>query len=253
VTIYANNNKVFTKKYSSGTLEGQLIAAKALSNMENKKYDIKVVYTQANGTSYSKTEKISFANVYTVKTSITVSSPAVVLYGENKYATATLYAGTQKLKNVYVTVTANGVSYKIQTDKYGQIKQSLASFAPGKRTIKFTFQKSGQYIASTKSVTVTVKKATPKFTAAAKAFKLADKTKKYVVTLKTNMNKPFANAMLYITVNGVKYSAKTNAKGQATFKLSKLNKVGSFSATLSFNGNAYYNKISKAVKITVKK
>jgi hypothetical protein len=59
--------------------------------------------------------------------------------------------------------------------------------------------------------------------------------------------------MVYIKVAGVTYSAKTDSKGQATFKLTKLKKAGSFNAALTFKGNAYYNKCSKSVKIVVKK
>ena len=88
---------------------------------------------------------------------------------------------------------------------------------------------------------------------AKKTFKIKDKTKKYVVTLKTSKNKAYASQKLTIKVNGKTYSAKTNSKGQATFKLTKLTKKGTFKATVKFAGNKYYNsKTVKNVKITVK-
>jgi hypothetical protein len=71
--------------------------------------------------------------------------------------------------------------------------------------------------------------------------------------MKTNKNKALKNVLVYIKVNGKTYSAKTNSKGQATFKLTKLTKAGKFNAAITFKGNNYYNKLSKTVKITVKK
>lgn len=255
VTIYANGNKVFSKKYAAGTDEGQLILAKQLTGNFDGTYTIKVVYKKANGTEYVREESVPFKKIYNnpLSTSISASGMTVV-YGANKYLVATLKGSDGKaISGASVIINIYGVSYTLKTDKYGKIKQSLASLPPKVHTIKFTFKKTGKYLASTKSVKVTVKKATPKFMAAAKAFKLADKIKKYVVTLKDNNNKVMKSTLVYIKVNGITYSAKTNAKGQATFKLTKLKKVGSFSAAITFKGNAYYNKISKAVKITVKK
>jgi hypothetical protein len=97
-----------------------------------------------------------------------------------------------------------------------------------------------------------VKKAAPKFVAKAKSFKVGDKTKRYSVIFKDNKNRAIKNSIIYIKVNGKTYSAKTNSKGKATFKLTKLNKIGSFTAGLTFKGNTYYNKLTKNVKITVK-
>lgn len=56
-----------------------------------------------------------------------------------------------------------------------------------------------------------------------------------------------------IKVKGKTYKATTNAKGKATFKIKKLTKKGKYSATVKFAGNKYFNKVTKKVKITVKK
>ena len=55
-----------------------------------------------------------------------------------------------------------------------------------------------------------------------------------------------------LKVNGKTYSAKTNSKGKATFKITKLTKKGTYSASIVFAGNKNYNKVSKSVKIVVK-
>ena len=63
---------------------------------------------------------------------------------------------------------------------------------------------------------ITVIKKTTSITAPAKTFKLSTKTKKYTVTLKTNKGNSI-DGKIYLK-SGKTYTAKTNAKGQATFK-----------------------------------
>ena len=54
-----------------------------------------------------------------------------------------------------------------------------------------------------------------------------------------------------LNVKGKTYSAKTNAKGQATFKITKLTKKGKFTATVKFAGSKYYNAKTVKAKITI--
>ena len=77
------------------------------------------------------------------------------------------------------------------------------------------------------------------------------KVKKYTVSLKSKY-KPIKNAWVTLKVNGKIFKAKTNNKGEATFKISKLNKKGTYKATLTYKGNAQYNKTTKKVKIKIK-
>ena len=72
------------------------------------------------------------------------------------------------------------------------------------------------------------------------------KTKKYTVSL------GIKNAKLKLTVKGKTYTATTNAKGKATFKITKLTRKGKFKATIKFAGDKYYNKITKIVQIKIK-
>ena len=50
---------------------------------------------------------------------------------------------------------------------------------------------------------------------------------------------------------GKKYTATTK-NGKAKFNLKKLTKKGKFAAVVTYKGNAYYNKVSKKVKITIR-
>ena len=49
------------------------------------------------------------------------------------------------------------------------------------------------------------------------------------------------------------YKVKTNSKGKATFKITKLTKKGKFNAVIKFAGNSYYKMVTKTIRITVKK
>ena len=152
-----------------------------------------------------------------------------------------------------VIIALGGKTSTLTTDDSGKVKLTIKDLSPKTYIAKAQFKGNTNYKASAKSIKVNVIKATPKFVAKAKAFKLADKTKKYVVILKDNKNKVMKGKMVYIRVNGVTYSAKTNSKGQATFKLTKLKKAGTFNSGLTFKGDAYYKKAYRAVKIVVKK
>ena len=60
------------------------------------------------------------------------------------------------------------------------------------------------------------------------------------------------NVKVILKVKGKTYVAKTNSKGKATFKITKLIKKGNFNAVITFGGNKYYNKVSKIVKIIIR-
>ena len=157
------------------------------------------------------------------------------------------------LANKTVNVTINGKTYQATTKDNGQASIALTNLAPKTYPTTINFAGDDTYKASNSTVKVVVKKATPKLTAKAKAFKVKTKTKKYTITLKTNKGKVLKKAKVTLKVKGKTYKATTNAKGQATFKITKLTKTGKFTATVKFAKTSYYNQVTKKVKITVKK
>ena len=60
------------------------------------------------------------------------------------------------------------------------------------------------------------------------------------------------SATVTLKVSGKTYSAKTNANGKATFKITKLNKKGTFKAVITYKATKNYNGATKTVNIQCK-
>jgi mRNA-degrading endonuclease HigB of HigAB toxin-antitoxin module len=179
-----------------------------------------------------------------------VANEVTATYDINKDLVITLKDSDGKaLSGVNVTVNLNGAK-SYTTDKNGQVKINVANLVPNTYSAKITFAGNDLYNSSATSAKVIVKKATSKITAQKATFK-AKKAKKYTITLKAN-NKAIKNAKVILKVKGKTYKATTNAKGKATFKITKLTKKGKYTATVKFNGDKYYLKSTKSVKIVVK-
>ena len=121
----------------------------------------------------------------------------------------------------------------------------------GTHTVKVSYDGDDVYGPKEATSKIVVTKAATKITATKKTFSVKTKTKKYAVTVKAN-NKALGSVKVTIKVNGKTYIAKTNAKGKATFKITKLNKKGSYKAVVKFAGNGSYKASSAKAVITVK-
>ncbi|MEE3491214.1 MAG: hypothetical protein VZR10_10110, partial [Methanobrevibacter sp.] len=188
----------------------------------------------------------------TVKIKTELSGNAITTtYNINKDLIITLKdSNGNPVSGAKLIVDLNGAK-TYTTDSNGQVKVSTKGLAPNVYTAKVTFNGNTNYDKSTKDIKVTVKKATPKLTAKKKTFKTTTKTKKYTITLKDNTGKAIKKAKVTLKVKGKTYKATTNSKGKATFKITKLNKKGTFKATITYKGNKYYNKVSKKANIKV--
>ncbi|MBR2665191.1 peptidoglycan-binding protein [Methanobrevibacter sp.] len=173
-------------------------------------------------------------------------------YNDNKNLVITLKdANGKPVAGASISVDLKGVK-KYTTDAKGQVKVSTKGLAPDKYVAKIAFAGNDNYTASSKEVKVTVNKLASKITAKAKTFKTTVKTKKFTVTLKDETGKSIKKAQITLKVNGETYEATTNSKGKATFEIAKLTKKGTYKATVTFKGDAYYKKATKKVNIKVK-
>ncbi|WP_296895084.1 lectin like domain-containing protein [uncultured Methanobrevibacter sp.] len=169
-----------------------------------------------------------------------------------KYTIALKDNAGKAIKKATVYLKVGGKTYKATTNSKGKATFKITSFLK-KGSYKATVVYDGSIIYNkvTKSVKLTVKKVTPKLTAKSKIFKKSAKTKKYTVTLKTNQNKAMKSTKLTLKVKGKTYSAKTNKKGQASFKITKLAKKGKYAATVKYSGSKYYNAKTVKAKLTI--
>ena len=152
-----------------------------------------------------------------------------------------------------VLITFNGKTNTYTTNDLGVIKFKLSATKAGTQKLTVKFNSNSNYVDSTLTATVKINKEATKLTAKKKTFKAKVKTKKYTVTLKDSKGKAIKKVKVTLKVKGKKYTAKTNAKGKATFKVKNLKKKGKYTAKVTFAGNNLYNKVAKSVKITVKK
>ena len=188
---------------------------------------------------------------------ISASNKAYVINYGGKYS-ATLKDSNGKVvvgEKVTFSLNCKAVGSAVTNPKgvatISLTSKTLKSAKVGKKNmvIKLT---SNNYNPASKSVKITIKKEKTKIAAKNKKFKKSQKTKKYTITLKNSKGKGVKKVKVTLKVKGKTYSAKTNAKGKATFKIKKLTKKGKYSAKVTFKGNNYYNKATKKVKITVK-
>ena len=224
-----------------------------INNLKPGTYKATISYPGDETYSASTAESNSFTvTAKPVATSITAKAVSTV-YNGGKYIVAVLKDKNGKaLSGLTVQIKINGKTKTLKTDKNGQVKLTTNGLVPKTYTAAISFSGNNNYLKSSKSVKVTVKKANPKLTAKAKTFKLKVKVKKYTATLKTNQNKVMKNTKVTLKVNKKTFSAKTNKKGIATFKITNLKKKGKFTAVITYGGNKYYNKVTKKVGITVK-
>jgi len=241
------NATVLNQYQANVTVNGTNIT---ISNLNAGKYTLQV--TTIAEDNYNPITKTASITVNKLKTTLNAKSIATV-YNVNKNLVITLKDSKgNALNGVNITVQLKNTK-TYTTNKNGQIKVPTKGLIPKTYTAKITFKGNTNYEKTSKNtVKVTVKKATPKITAKKKTFKRTVKTKKYNIALKTNQNKAMKGVKVTLKVNKKTYSAKTNKKGIATFKITKLTKTGKYTATVKFAGNKYYNAKAVKQKIIVK-
>ena len=221
-----------------------------VANLTPKAYDANISF--AGNENYSESSATVKVTVNNISTKITASAVSTI-YNKNKYLVVKLTDANGKALGGAKVKVSLGSAKTYTTDKNGQIKINVGKLLPKTYAAKISFAGNDIYSASSKSVKVTVKKAAVKMTAKKKTFKVKVKTKKYTITLKNNIKKAIKGAKVTLKVNKKTFKAKTNKKGKAVFKIKNLKKKGTYKAVIKFAGNKYYKKVTKKVKIRVKK
>ena len=193
------------------------------------------------------------ANVVVNKVATSLTAPKVTTtYNVAKSLVITLTANGKPLEGQKVTVKVGTISKTLTTNSKGQVSVDVSTLTPKTYTATITYAGDTINAKSTGTANVVVNKAAPKITAKKATFKAKAKTKKYSIVLKDNKGKAIKKAKVSLKVKGKTYKATTNAKGKATFKITKLTKKGKHNAVIKFGGNNYYKASSKKVKLTFK-
>ena len=246
-----NNGKVVVKvnnvEYSVDVKDG--IATLVIPELDVGTYNVNVVYIDNN---MSRAE---------IPVNFTVNKRDITI-NANDAAYIINYGGTYKVSftNVVdgtkVTFTLNGKNIGTSAILNGaaSIKLTakiLKTAKAGKKNMIIKIENSN-YSLTSKTVKITINKEKTKIIAKKKTFKKSTKTKKYTIILKNSKGKAVNKAKVTLKVKGKTYRAKTNTKGKAVFKIKKLTKKGKYTATVKYAGSAYYNAVSKKVKIIIK-
>ena len=181
-----------------------------------------------------------------------IANDFVKRYGDkSKFYISLIDTAGNPVANASIAMKIDGVSYSRSTDKNGKASLDINQ-KPGKYILTAVDLLTGLEM----SYNITVlqpKKSTLKIVANKKTFLTTTKTKKYTIALKDNAGKAIKKATVYLKVGGKTYKATTNSKGKATFKITSFLKKGSYKATVVYDGSIIYNKVTKSVKLTVKK
>jgi hypothetical protein len=155
------------------------------------------------------------------------------------------------LANKQVMISLNGKIYKRTTNANGVATVKIALSKKGTYPVVISFLGDDKYNGSFVVTKVKVNPQKVKLTVTKKTYKASKKTKYLYATLKATNKKAIKGKKLVFTVNGKKYTAKTNAKGIAKVKV-KLSKKKTYKVTVKFAGDSTFNKITKKGKVVIK-
>ena len=192
-------------------------------------------------------------NEYTLKgTEITASNIVTYSMYTGKYLMIMLSdENNRKAPSQYLEIKLNGVKHIEKTDTDGIVKIRIDIKKPGTYTADISFKGNAVYKASSKVVTVTVKKQKPTLSVKTKVLKLKSKRKIVKISLNDQFKKPMSKKTVKLTMNKKTYTAKTNSKGIASFKVI-LKAKKNYKFKTRFKENEYYKGVSKKGSIKVK-
>lgn len=248
------SNETVSFKTTGNTMTGKTDEngiAKFLMNLAPGSYNATVSFA-GNKTHQSNSTTVRIVvNALREKISINQYSFTSV-YNEGKYITVTLNDISGKgISNKQFIVNFNGKTKKYLTNANGQIKLPISTLVPKTYKVTINFLGDEKYEPASFNITLVVKKAKPHLFASKKKFNVKTHVKKYKVTLKNNKNKVMKKVKVYLKVKGKTYVVKTNKKGQAIFKLTKLTKKGTYKAIITYKGDKCYKKVVKKANIKV--
>ena len=160
------------------------------------------------------------------------------------------------LANKTVQIAVNGPIYNVTTNEKGQAGLQVNLASANTYTYALSFSGDSEYNAAAlacSKLVVTKKPIT--ISAKDQTFKATAKTKTVTATLLTSKNPYDGKTYLSpkkvtLKVDGKTYTGTINSAGKVNFNI-QLTKKGTYSATISFDGDKTYDTASKIIKIKI--
>lgn len=251
-----NNNFTNNNVTLIGPLHGVgiVLGYKAIdSNFLNNNFEILTNHAH-NILSYSGSENNTLeSNAFSTKlnSTLVVSDSSYKLDNLNKIITVTLIdENGNAIANANVKITVNGQTFTAKTNYKGIATLKVSLNAVKTYDISAKFEGNIYNFASNANGKITITKGSTSLISSGKTYTVTTTSKTIKVTLKDGSGKVIANRKVKATVNGKTYSAKTNSKGVATFKLT-LKTVKTYTVSLKFAGDSYYTASAKSIKVKV--
>ena len=162
-------------------------------------------------------------------------------------ATLTNNATGQAIKNANVRFLINNVRYTVKTNASGQAKFSTANLDPNSYNVLVSYDGNSKYLPSSASIEIIL------IADSNLSVDYNNGAREVVATLINNATgKAIKSATVRFTIGDEKQTVKTDANGQAIVSVANL-ELGTYTATVSYNGNIKYNPSSTTVDFTITK
>jgi len=183
---------------------------------------------------------------FKILTTITASDVSKVYTDGRKFSAKFYKSNGKVLAKKTIKFKLKGKTYKVKTDKNGVAKLSLKKLKKGTYKI-ISYNTDG--LSKTNKIKV-YKKVSSKLVTNKYTFLKSDSKTIKVKLLNSLGYAPGKGKVVKFTVNGKKYSKKTNSNGIASLKLPSL-KAGVYTVKYKFAGTAYYKASSASSKVTI--
>ncbi|WP_409200070.1 right-handed parallel beta-helix repeat-containing protein [Methanobrevibacter sp. DSM 116169] len=218
-------------------------------------YSIKAEFRENNHYLYSSVLNNVIVNIPTNKGIITLLNcdDLSQTYGENKdYIVYLTDIEGNPLSNQNIKITINGAEYIRQTDLDG-IGKLRIRLGPGTYSISSVYEGNDLYESVAKTSKVIISNPTEKIDANLD-FENIERTfgedKPLTIKITDKNGNPLINQNILITINGVTYERISDDEGIARLTI----RLGpdTYSFTINYLGNSYYNSASLTNSITIK-
>jgi hypothetical protein len=178
------------------------------------------------------------------------ASDVSTIYNKDKYLIVKLADGNGNALAGFNVKVSLGSAKTYTSDENGEIRINVANLVPKAYVADIGFAGNDYYSESSARAKVTVNKISTKITSAAVSA-IYNKNKYLLVNLADANGKALGGVKVKVSLGSAK-TYTTDKKGQIKINVAKL-VPKTYTAKISFAGNAIYAASSKSVKVTVKK